>query len=64
MRAYVILCESTKFYASLAGLAEATFYASCAKSYATTSLVSWLVMMMVVTDIIYFIAKTDQPHRE
>ena len=42
MRAYAILCESTKFYASLAGLAEATFYASSAsshaKSYAMTSL--------------------------
>ena len=42
MRAYATLCESTKFYASLAGLCEATFCASCAsshaKSYATTSL--------------------------
>ena len=48
MRAYAILCESTKFYASLAGLAEATFYASSAsshaKSYATTSLILLLVL--------------------
>ena len=53
MRAYAILCESTKFYASLAGLAEATFYASCAsshaKSYATTSLfIPYLIKQQAV----------------
>ena len=42
MRDYAILCESTQFYASLAGVCEAPFYVRYAslhaKNYATKSL--------------------------